>query len=228
VSRASGGAGAGPGPAASKPAASKPAVLKPAAAYAALRADPVFGPWVERIGPPRLRRVTEEPFGYLARAIVYQQLAGAAASTIHGRFVAALGGKVTPRRILAAPEGRLRGAGLSQGKLAAVRDLAAKASRLHLADLPRLDDHEVERRLTSVRGIGPWTAHMFLMFYLRRADVWPAGDLGVRMGYARIHDLAEAPREKELVPLGDPYRPWRSAAAWYCWRALETDVTGRG
>ena len=206
----------------------RPAVLKPGVAYAALSADPAFGPWVKRIGPPRLGRVTEEPFAYLARAIVYQQLAGAAAATIHGRFVEALGGKVTPRRILGAPEARLRGAGLSQGKLAAVRDLAAKAPRLRLADLPRLEDEEVERRLVSVRGIGPWTAHMFLLFYLRRADVWPVGDLGVRAGYARIHGLAEAPREKELIPLGDRHRPWRSAAAWYCWRALETDITERG
>jgi DNA-3-methyladenine glycosylase II len=202
----------------------KPATLKPAAARAALSADPVFGPWVERIGPPRIWRVAEPPFDYLARAIVYQQLAGAAASTIHGRFVQALGGKVTPQRVLRAPEADLRAAGLSQGKLAALRDLAAKARGLGLDELPLLGDDEVQRRLTSVRGIGPWTAHMFLMFFLRRADVWPAGDLGVRAGYARIHGLAEAPREKELIPLGDPYRPWRSAAAWYCWRALETEL----
>lgn len=202
----------------------KPATLKPAAAHAALLADPAFGPWVERIGPPRLRRVTEPPFGYLARAIVYQQLAGAAASTIHARFVEALGGKVTPRRILGAPEEQLRAAGLSRGKLAAVRDLAVKAPRLRLHQLPGLGDEEVERRLVSVRGIGPWTAHMFLVFFLRRADVWPVGDLGVRAGYARIHGLPRAPRAQDLMPLGEPYRPWRSAAAWYCWRALETDL----
>ena len=168
--------------------------------------------------------MTEPAFEYLAQAIVYQQLASAAAATIHGRFVEALGGEVTPRRILRAPEADLRAAGLSQGKLAAVRDLASKASRLRLQELPSLEDDEVQRRLTSVRGIGPWTAHMFLMFFLRRADVWPAGDLGVRAGYARIHGLAEAPKEKDMIPLGDPYRPWRSAAAWYCWRALETDL----
>jgi 3-methyladenine DNA glycosylase/8-oxoguanine DNA glycosylase len=179
---------------------------------------------VERIGPPRIQRVTDPAFGYLARAIVYQQLAGAAASTIHGRFVAAVGGTVTPGRVLRAPDAALRSAGLSQGKLAAVRDLAAKAPRLRLDELPLLDDDEVQRRLTSVRGIGPWTAHMFLMFFLRRADVWPVGDLGVRAGYARIHRMAEAPREKDMIPLGEPYRPWRSAAAWYCWRALETDL----
>jgi DNA-3-methyladenine glycosylase II len=202
----------------------RPATLKPAAARAALAADPAFGPWVERIGPPRIPHVTDAPFGYLARAIVYQQLAGAAAATIHGRFVAAVGGTVTPGRVLRAPDAALRSAGLSQGKLAAVRDLAAKARRLRLDELPNLDDDEVQRRLVSVRGIGPWTAHMFLLFFLRRADVWPVGDLGVRAGYARIHGLAEAPREKEMIPLGEPYRPWRSAAAWYCWRALETEL----
>lgn len=202
----------------------KPAVLKPAAAHAALAADPVFGPWVARIGRPRLSRVTEPAFPYLVRAIVYQQLAGAAAATIHGRFVKALRGRVTPGAILRAREDDLRAAGLSRGKLAAVRDLAAKAPVLGLDDLPWLDDDEVERRLTSVRGIGPWTAHMFLMFALRRPDVWPVGDLGVRSGYARIHGLGEAPREREMTPLGEAYRPWRSAAAWYCWRALETDL----
>ena len=202
----------------------RPATLKPAAARAALAADPGLGPWVERIGPPRFPRLTEPPFEYLARAIVYQQLAGAAASTIHRRFVEALGGEVTPGRILRAPEADLRAAGLSQGKLGALRDLAGRARRLSLHELPLLDDDEVQRRLTSVRGIGPWTAHMFLMFFLRRADVWPVGDLGVRAGYARIHGLAEAPREKDLISLGEPYRPWRSAAAWYCWRALETEL----
>lgn len=202
----------------------KPPVLKPKEAYAALSEDPAFGPWVTRIGPPRLGRVAGEPFPYLARAIVYQQLAGAAAATIHGRFVKALEGKVTPRAILRAPEDDLRAAGLSRGKLAAVRDLAAKAPKLGLDDLPALEDEEVLRRLTSVRGIGPWTAHMFMMFALRRPDVWPVGDLGVRQGFARIHGLGEAPKEKEMIPLGEAYRPWRSAAAWYCWRALETEL----
>ena len=201
----------------------KPATLRPAAAHAALAADPAFGPWVERIGPPRLGRATEPPFEHLASTIVYQQLAGAAAATIYERVVKAVGGKVTPRTVLGAGEERLRAAGLSKGKLAALRDLAAKAPALELDELPWLEDDEVERRLTTVRGIGPWTAHMFLMFFLRRPDVWPAGDLGVRAGYARIHGLAAAPTQKELVPLGEPYRPWRSAAAWYCWRALETE-----
>ncbi len=115
-------------------------------------------------------------------------------------------------------------AGLSRGKLAAVRDLADKAGSLRLGALASLDDDAVVERLTTVRGIGRWTAQMFLIFALRRPDVWPTGDLGVRAGYARIMGLEEPPREKEMEPLGEPYRPHRSAAAWYCWRALETEA----
>jgi len=197
--------------------------LKSREAHAALAADAAFGPWVQRIGPPRLPRVAEPGYPYLARAIVYQQLAGAAAATIHGRFVEACGGNVTPRSVARVSDERLRAAGLSRGKLAAVRDLTDKAASLELDALPWLDDDEVVERLTTVRGIGPWTAHMFLIFALRRPDVWPTGDLGVRAGYARILGLEDVPGEKDLVPLGEPYRPWRSAAAWYCWRALEVD-----
>lgn len=202
----------------------KPATLKAGEATAFLARHPEFGPWVEAVGAIRMRRVTEAPFDYLVRSIVFQQLAGAAAYTIHGRFVAALKGKVTPRAIGAASDETLRGAGLSRGKLAAIRDLASKASSLKLDELPWVDDDEVVARLTTVRGIGPWTAQMYLMFALRRPDVWPAGDLGVRAGYARIHGLADTPVEKEMPPLGEAYRPWRSAAAWYCWRALETEL----
>ncbi|HSG50129.1 MAG TPA: hypothetical protein VLA43_20050, partial [Longimicrobiales bacterium] len=182
------------------------------------------GPWVEAVGPVRMRRVKEPPFEYLVRSIVFQQLAGAAAYTIHGRFVEALKGKVTPRSIGSTSDETLRGAGLSRGKLAAIRDLAERASSLELEKLPWVEDEGVVRRLTTVRGIGPWTAQMYLMFALRRPDVWPAGDLGVRAGYARIHGLAGTPGEKEMPPLGEAYRPWRSAAAWYCWQALETDL----
>ena len=198
--------------------------LKPSAAHLALLSDRSFGPWVERIGPPRLGRVTEGPFEYLVGAIVYQQLAGAAAGTIHGRLVEVLRGRVTPAAVLRAPEESLRGAGLSRGKLAAIRDLAAQAPSLGLDELPWLDDDQVQSRLTAVKGIGPWTAQMFLMFALRRPDVWPVGDLGVRAGYARIHGLGTVPGEREMRTLGDACRPWRSAAAWYCWRALEIDL----
>lgn len=191
-----------------------------------LRSDPVFGPLVREVGPVTVPRPADAPFPYLARSIVYQQLAGAAARTIHGRFVEALDGQVTPEAVLAAPEEALRGAGLSRSKLAAVRDLAEKVSagEVELGDLGDQDDDEVERRLTRVWGIGPWTARMFLMFWLHRPDVWPAGDLGVRQGYARLHGLGEPVSQSEMTDRGDAYRPWRSAAAWYCWRALEVEI----
>jgi DNA-3-methyladenine glycosylase II len=203
-----------------------PALLRPRLAADALSRDPDFGPWVKRIGSVRVPRRDDPPFAYLTRAICYQQLAGAAAATIHGRVVDVLGGDVRPEAMLEASESALRGAGLSAAKLAAVRDLAAKVSadEVRLDDLERRPDDEVVERLTLVRGIGVWTAQMFLIFRLRRADVWPTGDLGVRQGYARIHGLEVLPNARELEPLGDRLRPWRSAAAWYCYRALEIDA----
>lgn len=191
-----------------------------------LGGDPRFGPWVRHIGSIRLPTYTEEPFYYLSRAIVFQQLATAAARTIHGRFVEALEGEVTPAKVLRTSETKLRGAGLSRSKLAAICDLANKvrSGEVEVGDLEDQTDEEVVRRLTLVRGIGPWTAHMYLMFRMHRPDVWPVGDLGVRSGFAKIHALEGLPSQKELEPLGQAYRPWRSAAAWYCWRALETDV----
>lgn len=202
-------------------------ILRPRLAARALARDDVLGPWVRHVGPLRIRKVTEGHFPYLVRSILYQQLAGKAAAAIHGRFVAAVGDVVTADSILATPEPDLRAAGLSRGKLAAVRDLALRAPELRLEEVESLSDDEVVRRLTRVRGIGPWTAHMFLIFALRRGDVWPTGDLGVRMGYARVHGLGAAPTQKALLPLGERYRPWRSAAAWYFWRALEVDPPSR-
>ena len=188
--------------------------------------DPVMGPWVREIGTIKLPEMTDEPFYYLARTICYQQLAGAAAATIHGRFVTALKGEVTPAKVLRARETTLRKAGLSRNKLAAIRDLADKihSGEVEVHDLCDQPDEEVVSRLVKVRGIGEWTAQMYLMFRLHRPDVWPTGDLGVRAGYARAHELDPPPTAKELEPLGEPYRPWRSAAAFYCWRILETEL----
>ena len=190
--------------------------------------DPAFGPVVERVGPVRLSPRAPSHFRSLVRAIVYQQLAGAAARTIHGRVEGALGGEIEPGTVLRASDEALRGAGLSRNKLKAIRDLARKveSGAVPLAGLDDLSDEEVVERLTEVWGIGVWTARMFLLGQLRRPDVWPTGDLGVRAGWARIHGLEEPPSAPDLEPLGEPYRPWRSAAAWYCWRATETVAPG--
>ena len=188
--------------------------------------DPMFGPWVKAIGTIRLPVTDSETFYYLARAICYQQLAGAAAATIHGRFCTALKGDVTPAKVLRVRETTLKAAGLSRAKLAAIRDLATKirSGEVEIHDLEDQPSEEVIRRLVLVKGIGEWTAQMYLMFRLRRPDVWPTGDLAVRAGYAKVHGLDVAPTARELGPLGDAFAPWRSAAAWYCYRVLETDT----
>lgn len=188
-----------------------------------LLTDPAFGPLVGRVGPVRLRPPRGTPFASLAAAIIYQQLAGKAALTIHGRFVDALGGEVVPATVLAAPDEALRGAGLSGAKLAAVRDLAAKtrSGEVPLDDLAALEDEAVVELLTRVRGVGPWTAQMYLLFDLRRPDVWPVGDLGVRNGLGRVLGLDRPPSPEETRWAGIGYRPWRSAVAWYCWRAVD-------
>ena len=188
-----------------------------------LRRDPAFGPLVEEVGPVEDLREPATHFQALARSIVFQQLAGKAARTIHGRFVEVLDGDVDPRSVLAADEEALRGAGLSRSKLKAIRDLAGKVvdGTVPLDDVEELSDEELVERLTRVWGIGVWTARMFLMFQLLRPDVWPVGDLGVRSGWARVHGLEEPPDASELAPLADPYRPWRSAVAWYCYRAVD-------
>jgi DNA-3-methyladenine glycosylase II len=191
-----------------------------------LRKDPDFGPWVRHVGTIRVPASHDGPFFYLARAIIYQQLAGAAARTIHGRFVDALKGEVTPAKTLRVRESTLRKAGLSAAKARAVRDLATKvrSGEVVIDDLEEQTDDEIVRRLTLVKGIGPWTAQMYLMFRLHRPDVWPVLDLGVRSGFAKIHGLEDPPTAKELEPFGERYRPWRSAAAFYCWRALENEL----
>jgi DNA-3-methyladenine glycosylase II len=194
-------------------------------AFDLLRRHTHLGPVVERVGPVRLPRPDPEPFRALARAIVFQQLAGKAASTIWGRVEDAVGGTVTPEQVGAAPDAVLRAAGLSGGKLAALRDLVARTSApdgLDLAALPALPDAEVMKHLTAVRGIGPWTARMHLIFELRRPDIWPVLDLVVRAGWATIHRLPSPPDARTLEPLADPLRPWRSAVAWYCWRVADT------
>jgi DNA-3-methyladenine glycosylase II len=185
--------------------------------------DPVMRRLVAEAGPARVPPPDLTHFEALVRAVVYQQLAGAAASAIHGRLVAALG-EVVPERLLAQSDETLRSVGLSGAKTASLRDLSAKVLDgtvvLDPAGLRAEGDAEVVARLSTVRGIGKWTAEMFLMFQLRRLDVWPTGDLGVRKGFGLAWGIP-TPTAKELDPLGDPYRPYRSVVAWYCWRATE-------
>jgi 3-methyladenine DNA glycosylase/8-oxoguanine DNA glycosylase len=188
--------------------------------------DPVLAELIDRFGPPPRRRPVpvRDRFATLARAIVYQQLAGRAASSIHGRFVEALGGTVTPEAVLAASPELLASCGLSGAKAASIRDLALKVDtgEVALDRMGRLGDEAVVEHLTMVRGIGPWTAQMFLLVALGRLDVWPVGDYGVRAGFARAWDLPEIPKPTDLEPLGDPFRPYRSLVAWYCWRVMDT------
>jgi 3-methyladenine DNA glycosylase/8-oxoguanine DNA glycosylase len=187
--------------------------------------DPVLAGLVDRHGPaPRRRPVpVARRFESLAEAIVYQQLAGRAAATIHGRFVLALNGQVTPESVLAAPDEVLAASGLSRAKAASIRDLAdhVASGRIALDRIGRLSDDEVVDHLTQVRGIGPWTAQMFLLSTLGRLDVWPTGDYGVRAGFGRAWGLPVLPTPKELDELGEPFRPYRSLVAWYCWRVMD-------
>jgi DNA-3-methyladenine glycosylase II len=195
-----------------------------AAARSLAQRDRVVAGLVDAYDLPRLSKRDGTHFAALVQSIVFQQLAGAAASTIHRRLLAAVGGEVTPEAILAAAPEELRAAGLSGNKAASVCDLAAKVLDgtvvLDPSGLSREGDEEVIERLTTVRGIGRWTAEMFLMFQLRRLDVWPTGDLGVRKGFG-VAWAIPMPSAKELEPLGDPFRPYRSVVAWYCWRAAE-------
>ncbi len=206
------------------PDAGRPARSYQAAAAILAGRDPVLRRLVAEAGPASVGPPAEAHFAALVRAILYQQLAGPAAAAIHGRLIVALGGEVTPERLLALPAAALRTAGLSARKAASLQDLAARVLDgtvlLDPSALRAESDAEVVTRLTAVRGIGKWTAEMFLMFQLRRLDVWPTGDLGVRKGFGLAWGIP-TPTAKELDPLGDRYRPYRSVVAWYCWRAAE-------
>jgi DNA-3-methyladenine glycosylase II len=186
--------------------------------------DPVLAGLIDEAGPIRLRLRTLGPFGALVQAIVYQQLAGAAARAIHGRLIAALNDRVEPKAMLSLSDETLRAVGLSANKVLSLRDLATKVLDgtvpISPRSLGRKSDEEITARLTTVRGIGPWSAQMFLMFQLRRLDVWPVLDFGVRHGYGLAWRIP-TPTARELEPRGDPFRPYRSVVAWYCWRAVE-------
>lgn len=165
------------------------------------------------------------PFDALAESIAYQQLSGKAAATIWGRVRALFPGKhLDPKLVLKMPDERLRAAGLSRSKIAALKDLAAKTLDGTVPSaraLARMSDEEIIARLISVRGIGRWTAEMLLLFDLGRPDVWPVDDYGVRKGFAKIFGKRKLPTPKQLLKLGKKFQPYRSVAAWYFWRALD-------
>lgn len=204
----------------------------PAQLRALKERDPVLGAAIERLeshqpfpGFPVGILAEMSEFTVLARSIIYQQLANAAATTIYGR-VEALGdgdGFPGPTTLLALPEEDLRGAGLSRNKTKAILDLAAKveSGELDLDALPNLPDEEVVERLTSVWGIGEWTAQMHLIFKLGRLDIMPTGDLGIREGVKVLDGLDERPTPSEVLARSEPWKPLRSVASWYLWRSLE-------
>jgi 3-methyladenine DNA glycosylase/8-oxoguanine DNA glycosylase len=200
--------------------------IRPAdAAVSLARRDKVLAGLLRRHGPPRLPRPApaDTRFAALAEAIVYQQLNGRAAATIHGRLLERLGGALTPQAVLGCSVPELRVCGLSAAKTAALVDLASKVSSgaVSLGRIGRLSDEEIVDHLVQVKGIGVWTAEMFLLFTLGRLDVWPVGDYGVRVGFARAWGLPQVPTPKALAAHGDTYRPYRSVVAWYCWRTVD-------
>jgi DNA-3-methyladenine glycosylase II len=185
--------------------------------------EPRFRPLIRRCGPLELvLQPAPNPFEALAESIVYQQLHAKAAGSIFARVKALHGGRpLTPERIAGCSDEDLRGAGLSRAKLAAVRDLAEKSALIPgWAALRRLADEEILERFTQVRGIGPWTVEMILIFRLGRPDVWPVDDYAVRKAYGQLFGIAE-PQPKEMRLRAEAWRPWRTVAAWYLWRSLE-------
>ncbi|MBA3697481.1 MAG: DNA-3-methyladenine glycosylase 2 family protein [Planctomycetes bacterium] len=207
----------------------------PAEAIAHLtKIDPLMGDLIARVGAFTLTpELTQSPFHALMRAIVYQQLSGKAAGTILGRVLALMPkgrGRPRPEDFLALDDQRLRAAGLSQNKLLALRDLATKAQEgivPTLAALRRLTDAEIIERLTAVRGIGVWTVEMLLLFHLGRSDVLPIADLGVQKGYQITYRKRSLPSAKQLLAAGERWRPYRSVASWYLWRAADAEKAAR-
>lgn len=196
-------------------------------------ADPVLGAVIRAAGPLRLTPSADcEPFQTLAQAIAHQQLNGTAANMILARLVETCGEAgafPTPARILATPVAELRSAGFSFAKIAALKDLAAKVLAAVVPDggrLAALSDAAIIERLTQVRGIGRWTVEMLLIFHLARPDVLPVDDFGVRNGFRAAYGLRKLPHPKALAVWGERWKPFRSAAAWYLWRAVELERAG--
>ena len=186
------------------------------------KSDPVLRAIIERVGPCRMEFGPAE-FHSLAEAIVYQQLNGKAAVSIFKRFAALAGEPLTPEGILKLSGEQLRAVGLSKQKSAYLKDLAAKTrdGLLNFARLPDMSDEEVIKHLTQVKGIGVWTAHMFLMFSLRRPDVLPTGDYGVQAAIKKHYKKRKMPKPHIMEKIAKPWSPYRSVACWYLWRSLD-------
>jgi len=196
-----------------------------------MRQDPVLGAIIKEHGPCGLGAARDrfDHFAMLVRAIVFQQLSTKAATTIHGRLVAALPGTVTPQALAALTEDQMRTAGISRQKAGYLRDLCEKVSS-GVVPLPALDgmtDEEVIIALTHVKGIGRWSAEMFLIFRLQRPDVLPLGDLGILNAIQKAYRLRKKPTAARMAKLGDTWRPYRSVASWYLWRSLEPPAPGK-
>ena len=181
---------------------------------------------IQQVGPLELPvRRSRSVFEYLVRSIVYQQLSGKAAATIHARLLTLFSNRrIDPESLLKMSDKRLRSAGLSRSKCLALRDLAARALSREIPtprQLQQLSDQEIINRLIQIRGIGPWTVQMLLIFYLGRPDVLPVGDLGVRKGYQKLRGFKVLPDPTKLERAGRRWRPYRSVATWYLWRALD-------
>jgi DNA-3-methyladenine glycosylase II len=187
------------------------------------KSDPKLGAIIESIGNYNIER-RPEPFRSLVEAIIYQQLAGRAADTIYGRFLKIYRGRFPlPTRILSTSEADLRSAGLSRQKIAYIMDLAAHVSggRLRLDQLSEMSDSEVVEQLVQVKGIGKWTADMFLIFCLGRQDVLPVGDLGLRRAMMITYGLPELPMPAEMQEIARVWKPYSSVATWYMWKSLD-------
>jgi len=191
------------------------------------RADKVLARLIREVGPCTLRpKRRRQPFQALVRSVTFQQLNGAVAEKIFGRVLALYPGTdfPTPEELFATPDAKLRAAGLSRSKIAAVKDIAAKTMAGVVPDLRairRMPNEEIIERITTVRGVGPWTVEMLLIFTLGREDVLPATDFGVRKGFALTYELEELPTPKDLLAHGEKWRPHRTTASWYLWRAVD-------
>jgi len=185
-------------------------------------ADPRLAAIIKSVGAYEIK-LRKDPFRSLVEAIIYQQLAGSAADAIYGRFVKIYGRFPRPTRLLATPDSKLRVAGLSGRKIEYLMDLAARVSdgRLKLAQLPKLPDDQVIEQLVQVKGIGRWTAEMFLIFCLGRQDVLPVGDLDLRKAMQKTYSLAELPSPESMCDIALPWKPYCSVATWYLWKSLE-------